>query len=283
MTAFNEFGAIPDLSGSTTEASLKKIQNYLYVLREQMNYVLSNLGIENINESALGEMSTLLTEKVTAKITDAEEHVASLQLTAEGLKLSLTDAVGNISALVQSVEGLSLSVKDKNGSTSSVNLSSGTLDLKNLIFNVLSTKGATVIDGGNIKTGTIDAVDISGVNILGCTITGSNFLTAGENSQIKLNGGKISIYSIGGTFFGSLSFSEMGYVSLASAARSDMVIYADNDLLIDARSGNTVAIGTAATAVQKIQIGNASSNLQIKGDQILFTGTVKINGTTLPY
>ncbi|HMM05266.1 MAG TPA: hypothetical protein PKD52_01115 [Clostridiales bacterium] len=283
MTAFNEFGAIPDLSGSTTEASLKKIQNYLYVLREQMNYVLSNLGVENINESALGEMSTLLTEKVTAKITDAEEHVASLQLTAEGLKLSLADAAGNISALVQSVEGLSLTVKDKDGNTSSVNLNSGALDLENLIFNVLSTEGATVIDGSNIKTGTIDAVDISGVNISGCTITGSTFLTTGENSQIKLNGGKISIYSIGGIFFGSLSFSEMGYVSLSSAARSGMMIYADNDLLIDARSGNTVAIGTAATAAEKIEIGNSSSYLQIKGDQILFTGTVKINGTTLPY
>ncbi len=283
MTAFNEFGAIPDLSGSTTEASLKKIQNYLYVLREQMNYVLSNLGVENINESALGEMNTLFTEKVTAKIADAEEHVSSLQLTAEGLKLSLTDAVGNISALVQSVEGLSLSIKDKDGNASSVNLNSGALDLKNLIFNVLNTKGATVINGGNIKTGTIDAVDISGVNISGCTITGSNFLTAGENSQIKLNGGKISIYSIGGIFFGSLSFSEMGYVSLASAARCGMVIYADNDLRIDARSGNTVAIGTASAAAEKIEIGNASSYLQIKGDQILFTGTVKINGTTLPY
>lgn len=283
MTAFNEFGAIPDLSGTTTEASLKKIQNYLYVLREQMNYVLSNLGIENINETALAEMGTILTKKVTAKIEDAEEHVASLQLTAEGLKLSLIDATGSISDLVQNVEGLSLSVKDKDGNTSSVNLNSGTLDLKNFIFNVLSTKGATVIDGGNIRTGTIDAVDINGVNILGCTITGSNFSTTGQSSQIKLNGGKISIYSIGGIFFGSLSFSEMGYVSLASAARSDMVIYADNDLRIDARSGNTVAIGTAASATQKIHIGNTSSNLQIKGDQILFTGTVKINGTTLPY
>lgn len=283
MKAFHEFGAIPDLSGSTTEASLKKIQNYLYALREQMNYVLSNLGVENINEASLGEMGDILTKKVSAQITDAAEHVAAVQLTAEGLKLSLTDATGRILDLAQSVEGLSLSVKDKDGNASSVKLTGGVLDLKNLVFNVLNTKGATVIDGGNIRTGTINAVDISGVNISGCTITGSHFLTTGENSQIKLNGGKISIYSIGGIFFGSLSFSEMGYVSLASAALSDLVIYADNDLLLDARSGSTVAIATAPAAAEKVRIGNAYSDIQIKGNEIVFNGTVKINGTTLPY
>lgn len=283
MTAFNDFGVIPELSGSNTEVSLKKIQNYLYALREQMNYVLANLGVENINETSLAEMSTLFTADISGGIEDAEERVASLQLNAEGLKLSLEDASGNLSALAQSVEGLSLSVKDKDGQVFAVSLHDGALDLENLVFHVLGTEGATVIDGRNIKTGTIDAVDINGVNILGCTITGSNFMTTGENSQIKLNGGEIRICSNGGTFFGSLSFSEMGYVSLASANRSDMMIYADNDLMINARNDSVLAIGTADGTAQEIQIGNTGSEVRIKGDDILFTGTVKINGKTLPY
>lgn len=283
MTAFKEFGAIPDLSGSTAEASLKKIQNYLYVLREQMNYLLANLGVENINDSSLTEMKTIFTEEIAGKIEDAEDHVASLQLTASELELSLTDANGSLSSLEQTVAGLSLSVKDKDGNASLVNLSRGALDLENLVFNVLSTNGATVIDGGNIKAGMIDAVDINGVNIFGCTISGSDFLTTGASSQVKLNGGQIRILSGGGTLYGSLSFSDAGRVFFASAARCDMEIYADNNLMINVRDGKKIAIGTATDTSQEIQIGNGDSIMQFNGDEILFTGTVKINGTTLPY
>jgi hypothetical protein len=283
MATFKDFGAIPDISGSTTEISLRKIQDYLFVLREQMNYVLANLGVENINASSLSEMKMMFTEEIAAAITNAQNDVTALELTAQGLELSLTDANGNLSALAQDVEGLSLCVKDKDGNMSSVSLRNGVFDLKNLVFHVLSENGATVIDGGNITTGIIDAVDINGVNILGCTITGSDFLTSGEESQVKLNGGQLSVFSGGGILYGSLSYSEWGCVSFSSAAGSDMEIYADKDLMIDAKDGNTVAIGTAIGTEQEILIGNTDSMVEIKGDQIIFTGMVIINGTTLPY
>lgn len=278
MAAFKDFGTIPDISGSTTAEALKKIQDYLYLLREQMSYVLSNLGIENINDSSLTDMKTLFTEEIEGKIEDDEENIASLQLTAEELNLSLSDANGNLSTLEQNVEGLTLTVKDKDGNSSAVNLSKGVLDLSDLVFSVLGTSGSTVIDGGNITTGTIDAI-----NINGCTITGSDYITNGATNRVELSDGEVGIYSSLGVCYGRLYYNDIGYVTLSSCTECKLAIYSDYDMSINARDGRTIYIGLSAGTTQGIQIGNSNSKIKLTGGEIDLYGTVKINGTTLPY
>ena len=70
MARFQDFGKLPDLSGSTMAESLKKVQDYLFLLQEQLTFLFRNIGVENINEQAVSEMKTLFTKEIEGKIAD---------------------------------------------------------------------------------------------------------------------------------------------------------------------------------------------------------------------
>ncbi|MGN0962794.1 MAG: hypothetical protein ACI4PP_04375 [Clostridia bacterium] len=275
MAGFQNFGKLPDLSGSTIEESLKKVQDYLFLLQEQLTFLFRNIGVENINEQAVSEMKTLFTEEIEGKISDDEEHLAELQLTAEHLGLSLRDADQRITMLQQSVEGISLSVTDRNGTVSSVDLASGTLDLENLVFSVLQQSGATVIDGGNIKTGTISAVDIRGVRISGSEISGSVITSVSDLSQVKIDRGGVSFYdSSGDLSCGSLSYDGLGRLVLTSLSDAVLRIESSHNMALNAKNGKTIYIGADAGTAQQIVIGNSDSTIALNG-------SVTVNGTAL--
>ena len=190
----------------STDEKFEKITSYLYMLLEQLRYSMGNLDKENFNEAGLEEIANIITEPVYVQLKDDEENIAALTVTATGLgaRLSdaegnitqltatttsltsrISDAEGNISSLTQTVNGMTLSVT--NGSSSStirllangVQLSSQSISFSGMVsFTDLSTSGWTTINGDNITTGTIEAIDI-----YGCTIEGSTF-----KSVLKANG-----------------------------------------------------------------------------------------------
>lgn len=317
MAGFQDFGKLPDLSGSTTEAALKKVENYLFLLQEQLTFLFQNLGIENINDQSVSELKTLFTKEIQGRIEDNEEHLAELDLTAEhmmlsfsdadqrisrltqgvdgltvtvsdadrrisqlkqgvdGLTVTVSDADQRISQLKQSVDGLSLSVTDRNGVVSSVDLSSGTLDLKNLVFSVLKENGATVINGGNIQTGTISAVDIQGVKITGAQIIGSSLSSISNISQVIVDNGSINFCNGDGTLIcGSLGYDGLGRMVLESVNDSVLRIGSANNLAINAKNGKTIYIGCDVSTVQSVELGNANSTINLRG-------TVTVNGKTI--
>lgn len=137
---------------------------------------------------------TVTSEALVNRIGDAEGNINQLSLTAQSLSSRISDAEGNISTISQTVNGLSFSVT--NGSSSSIiRLMSGSIQLSSasisfsgmVTFSDLSTSGRTTINGGNITTGTIEAIDISG-----CTITGSEFKSVLTSSGY--NSGTLSFY-----------------------------------------------------------------------------------------
>ena len=275
MASFQDFGKLPDLSGSTMEESLKKVQDYLFLLQEQLTFLFRNIGVENINEQAVSEMKTLFTEEIEGKISDDEDHLAELQLTAEHLGLSFRDADQRITMLRQSVDGISLSVTDRNGTVSSVDLASGTLDLEHLVFSVLRQSGATVIDGGNIKTGTISAVDIRGVRILGSEISGTVITSVSDLSQVKIDRGGVSFYDFSGNLScGSLSYDGLGRLVLTSLSDAVLRIESSHNMALNAKSGKTIYIGADVGTAQQIVIGNSDSTIALNG-------SVTVNGTAL--
>lgn len=275
MAGFQNFGQIPDLSGSTTEVALKKIQDYLFLFQEQLHYLFANLGLENLNEGAVSEMKTLFTEELAGKIADEEGRLAQLQLSAESLSLSFCDAEERLTSLKQSVDGISLSVSDKNGKISQVDLASGTLNLKNLVFEVLKENGATVINGGNIQTGTISAVDIRGVNIFGSEITGSVLTSVSDISQVEIDEGKVAFFDAGGSIrCGVLGYDGYGRLVLASEGESVLRIVSANNLSVNAANGKTLFIGSDTGTVQRVDIGNGQSTVSLNG-------TVLVNGKTI--
>ena len=194
----------PQLRGDQSDAEkFGEIENYLYMLLEQLRYALNNLGVENFNETSVQELSDLITEPVYMQLTDAEGRIQALTLTATadglnarittaegeittlsataaGLNTRVTDAEGNLSELSQTVSGLSLGVQNAAGyskiqllSNGVVLATSGSITLGgNVVFTSDLTDGVTQISGNNIKTGFISAIDIDG-----STITGSTFQT----------------------------------------------------------------------------------------------------------
>ena len=140
--------------------------------------------------NAEGNISTLqqTANSLSSKISTAEGNISSLQQTAETLSSRITTADGNISSLTQTVNGFSLSVS--NGTSSStIKLMSGSAVISSqnisfsgmVTFSDLSAKGSTTINGGNITTGEIDAVDVRGVKVYG-----SRFYNSGGTTWMEV-------------------------------------------------------------------------------------------------
>lgn len=132
-------------------------------------------------EDAEGNISTLqlTASSLTSRIENAEGDISVLQQTATRFDVRLTNAEGGISSLSMTVNSITLSVSNgedrstirlmKNG----ISVASEVIRFTGMVtFTDLSGSGTTIINGDNITTGTISAINISG-----CYIEGSVFRT----------------------------------------------------------------------------------------------------------
>jgi len=286
----------------STDEKFEKITSYLYMLLEQLRYSMGNLDKENFNDAGLEEIANIITEPVYVQLKDDEANIAALTVTAAGLgtRLSdaegnitqltatttsltsrISDAEGNISSLTQTVNGMTLSVT--NGSSSStirllangVQLSSQSISFSGMVsFADLSTSGWTTINGDNITTGTIEAIDI-----YGCTIEGSTF-----KSVLKANG------SVGG----EIEFCYLNTNYVAGGIRLDdqgagteyertyrMFIYTNYVKGVGFAMKLQSASGISMEADENVFL-YAGTRMTIRGDSgIYLTGDVYVNGTLL--
>ncbi len=286
----------------STDEKFEKITSYLYMLLEQLRYSMGNLDKENFNDAGLEEIANIITEPVYVQLKDDEANIAALTVTAAGLgaRLSdaegnitqltatttsltsrISDAEGNISSLTQTVNGMTLSVT--NGSSSStirllangVQLSSQSISFSGMVsFTDLSTSGWTTINGDNITTGTIEAIDI-----YGCTIEGSTF-----KSVLKANG----------TVGGEIEFCYLNTNYVAGGIRLDdqgagteyertyrMFIYTNYVQGVGFAMKLQSASGISMEADENVFL-YAGTRMTIRGDSgIYLTGDVYVNGTLL--
>lgn len=164
-----------------TEEKISSLQNYLYMLVEQLRYSLRNLDLSNMNNRAVTDFAASITEPIYARIEDGEGNTAQLGLTVEGLAARMSDAEGNISSLTLTAEGLNTRVSSAEGSISSLTLTAEGLQVSvsgleagqvNLLrmtkdgLVVMNGSGsAAVIDGGQIYA---DTLELTGsINIAG--------------------------------------------------------------------------------------------------------------------
>ena len=153
-----------------TEEKLRTMQDYLYMLVEQLRYSLYNLDTGNMNQAALAAFEKALTEPIYVRIENGEGAVAALKLTADGLLSRVEDAEDRITEISQTAGNITLSAVN-DGESSILQLMAGETVLSSAVivfdgmvtFTDLGTAGSTVIDAGNIVTGTINA-DQVGVN-----------------------------------------------------------------------------------------------------------------------
>lgn len=147
----------------TNEQKLDVVTNYLYMLLEQLRYTLANLGAGNFNDTELDEIGMKITQPIYVDLENAAGAIADLTLTADQLTSRLEDAEGNISSIEQYARSITLSVS--NGETSStikllaggVQIASQTIKMDGLVTFTGLEDGTTVINGGCIQTGLINA------------------------------------------------------------------------------------------------------------------------------
>lgn len=147
----------------TNEQKLDVVTNYLYMLLEQLRYTLQNLGSGNFNDTELDEIGMKITQPIYVDLENAAGAIADLTLTADQLTSRLKDAEGNISSIEQYARSITLSVS--NGETSStikllaggVQIASQIIKMDGLVTFTGLEEGTTVINGGCIQTGLINA------------------------------------------------------------------------------------------------------------------------------
>lgn len=136
----------------------------LTVSRDAMTSKISNLegDVGTLNQTAAS---------LTSSIADAEGDISVLQQTASTLSSRIEDVDGGIaSKITQSLNSMEMSVT--NGTRSStITLTADGMQAKSADINfsgmvtfadLQNTGGNTIINGGNIKTGEINAIDIYG-------------------------------------------------------------------------------------------------------------------------
>lgn len=228
------------------------------------------------NITALTATSTSL----TSRITSAEGSISTLQQTATSLTSRISDAEGNISTLSQTVNGMTLSVS--NGSSSStirlmangVQLSSQSIYFSGMVtFTDLSTSGWTTINGDNITTGTIEAIDIYGCNIEGSTfrsILRNNSAIGGEIEMCYLNTNYVA---------GGIRLDDQG-AGTEYERKYRMFLYTDTILGVPFCMKIHSANGMSIDSDEIIAI-LAEGNITIRGPEIRLFGDVYYNGTLL--
>ena len=228
------------------------------------------------NITALTATSTSL----TSRISSAEGSISTLQQTATSLTSRISDAEGNISTLSQTVNGMTLSVS--NGSSSStirlmangVQLSSQSIYFSGMVtFTDLETSGWTTINGDNITTGTIEAIDIYGCNIEGSTFRSILDSAGGIGGEIEM------CYLNTNYVAGGIRLDDQG-AGTEYERQYRMFIYTDTILGVPFCLKIHSANGMSIDSDEIIAI-LAEGNITIRGPEIRLVGDVYYNGTLL--
>lgn len=298
-TSFPQFA-----EGQSDKEKIEKITSYLFMLLEQLRYSMSNLDKDNFNDAGLEEISDIITEPVYLQLSDESRRITALQVTAAGLGARISDAEGNITALSvtsnaltsritnaegsistlsQTVNGMTLSVTNGSASSTLRLLANGvTISSQNIFFSGmvsftdLSTSGMTTINGDNIKTGTVEAIDIHG-----CSIEGSTFRTLLSSSGGV--GGDIEFcYLTNSQLAGGIRLDDQGAGS-TEERRYRMFIYTRNVSNVGFAMKLESASGTSITAVENIHIrAGTTLNITCTGGDINLNGAhVYVNGTEI--
>lgn len=235
---------------------IETMQDYLFMLVEQLRYTLHNLDLSNMNKTATDEFVKQITDPIYGEIKDAEGNITQVAIVAEGLAARIGDAEGNITQLQATATGLQASVSNLNGSvtnlTADVNGIRATVRTKidatqaQSIFDQSATGftlGATSGENGTIfklnyngvqvaSTGSIDLC-VDAVNIYGT-------LTAGA-----LRGGSVSLLA-GDTPVGSmdLAYTGTGQVGVGlTATYGGMKMHAAGNIFLESKLGPFALIG----------------------------------------
>ena len=183
---------------------VETMQDYLFMLVEQLRYTLHNLDLSNMNKTAADEFVKQITDPIYGEIKDAEGNITQVALAAEGLAARIGDAEGDITQLQATAQGLSASISNLNGSvtnlTADVNGIRATVSTKidatqaQSIFDQSATGftlGATSGENGTIFKLNYNGVQVASTGSIDLCVNAVNIY--GTLTAAKLRGGSISV------------------------------------------------------------------------------------------
>lgn len=254
---------------------VETMQDYLFMLVEQLRYTLHNLDLSNMNKTATDEFVKQITDPIYGEIKDAEGNITQVALVAEGLAARIGDAEGNITQLQATATGLQASISsldgsvtnltaDVNGIRTQVRGKIGTSEAQTLIDQSLNgiTLSATSGESGTIfelmydgavlaSTGSVDLY-VDAVNIYG-TLTAT-----------KLRGGSISVVDD--------DDNECGTIQTTYASSSDYKLDISSSAMELFAEDGSLFIASGWDRTNKyhasIEVDGNSEEVQIKGSVI---------------
>ena len=99
---------------------IETMQDYLFMLVEQLRYTLRNLDLKNMNKAAMNGFLQNIREPIYAKIEDTNKNVNELSITAQGLSERISSAEGNITQLGATADGLAAEIRNVKGDITSL-------------------------------------------------------------------------------------------------------------------------------------------------------------------
>ena len=94
---------------------IETMQDYLFMLVEQLRYTLRNLDLKNMNKAAAEGFVKTITQPIYAEIKNAEGSITQLGVTADGLAARISSAEGNITQLGETADGLAARISSAEG------------------------------------------------------------------------------------------------------------------------------------------------------------------------
>lgn len=200
--------------GMDTDAYLKENNNYLFLLKESLNYTLHNLGVANFNARQLQTISDIITKPIMMALVGDEGQITSIQADLDGIKTTVGTVEGNVSTIQQTVTKISQSVKSLDGKYSSLSqtVSGFEQTVTDISDDYISKSSATqsasgfkfeVMDSNHEKA--LVTLDKSGITIKGGGIsiknsTNQEVLKADTAGNLTLTGTVDSSAIFGSTF-----------------------------------------------------------------------------------
>lgn len=235
---------------------IETMQDYLFMLVEQLRYTLHNLDLSNMNRAAADGFVKTITDPIYGEIVDAEGNITQVSLVAAGLAARIGDAEGNITQLQATAQGLQASISSLDGSVTNL-----TADINGLRATVSGkidgSEAQTLIDqnlnqitlaASSGSSGTIFTLNKSGVQIASTgtvdlhvkAVNIDGTLTAGA-----LRGGSVSLL-VGETPVGSmdLAYTGTGQIGVGlTATYGGMKLQAAGNVFLQSALGPFILAG----------------------------------------
>lgn len=254
---------------------VETMQDYLFMLVEQLRYTLHNLDLSNMNKTATDKFVKQITDPIYGEIKDAEGNITQVALVAEGLAARIGDAEGNITQLQATAKGLQASVSNLDGAIT--NIKADVNGIRATVRNKIdATQAQSIFDQSaqgftlaatSGENGTIFKLNYNGAQIAS---TGSIDLYVdavniyGTLTATKLRGGSISVVDN--------DDNECGTIQTTYASSSDYKLDISSSAMELFAEDGSMFIASGWDRTNKyhasIEVDGNSEEVQIKGSVI---------------